>query len=113
LAPTNLARRLILLWLAGAAMRLTVLAIPPVIPLIHTDLRMTEAEVGFLIGVPLLVFALAAVPGSLLVARLGTVLTVMIGIVVTALAGASRGAAVDLWQLYAATVAMGFGIAIA
>jgi MFS transporter, CP family, cyanate transporter len=110
--PDRLMRSLGLLWLAGVAMRITVLAVPPVIPLIHADLHMTEAEVGFLVGLPLLVFALAAVPGSLLVARLGTVLTVTIGMAVTALAAAGRGAVADLWQLYAATIAMGFGIAI-
>jgi CP family cyanate transporter-like MFS transporter len=110
--PAQLMRSLGLLWLAGVAMRITVLAVPPVIPLIHADLHMTEAEVGFLVGLPLLVFALAAVPGSLLVARLGTVATVTIGMAVTALAAAGRGAVEDLWQLYAATIAMGFGIAI-
>ena len=110
--PAQLMRSLGLLWLAGVAMRITVLAVPPVIPLIHADFHMTEAEVGFLVGLPLLVFALAAVPGSLLVARLGTVLTVTIGMAVTALAAAGRGAVADLWQLYAATIVMGFGIAI-
>jgi CP family cyanate transporter-like MFS transporter len=93
-------------------MRITLLSVPPVIPLIHMDLHMTEAEVGFLVGLPLLIFALAAVPGSLLVARLGTVLTMTIGMALTALAAAGRGAAAELWQLYTATIVMGFGIAI-
>ena len=69
-----LARLLALLWLAGIATRLTILAIPPVIPLIRDELQMTEAQVGFLVALPVLMFALAAVPGSLLVARLGTIL---------------------------------------
>ena len=34
------------------------------------------------------------------------------GLFVTALAAAARGAAFDIWTLYAATVLMGFGIAI-
>src|SRR6202030_4342025 len=60
-----------LLWLAGAALRLTVLAVPPVLPAIHADLNLSETEVGILTGLPSLLFALAAVPGSLLIARLG------------------------------------------
>jgi len=48
------------LWLAGAAMRLPLLAVPPVIRLIHDDLHMTETQVGLLIGIPLLMFAIAA-----------------------------------------------------
>ena len=58
-----------LLWLAGLAMRMTLLVVPPVIPLIHEDLRMSETQIGLLIGLPLALFAIAAVPGSLLVAR--------------------------------------------
>jgi CP family cyanate transporter-like MFS transporter len=108
----QLVRQLALLWLAGIATRLTILAIPPVLPLIRDELHMTEAQVGFLVGLPVLMFALAAVPGSLLIARFGTRLTLISGIAITALAGAARGGAGDIWQLAAATVLMGFGIAI-
>ena len=58
---------LVLLWLSGAGLRITVLAIPPVIPLIHQDLHLTQAGVGFLTALPSLLFAAAAVPGSLLI----------------------------------------------
>src|SRR5712692_735966 len=108
----RLLKLLCLLWLAGMAMRVTILAVPPVIPLIRDDLRMTETEVGLLIGLPLVTWALAAVPGSLLIARWGAMLTLMAGLVVTALAAASRGAAPNVWLLYLATTVMGFGIAI-
>src|ERR1700722_3638725 len=82
------------LWLAGVAMRMTILAVPPVIPLIHDDLRMSETQVGLLIGLPLSMFAVAA------------------GMVIAALAGAARGAAVDIATLYAAAIATGFGVAV-
>jgi MFS transporter, CP family, cyanate transporter len=101
-----------LLWLAGFAMRMTLLVVPPVIPLIHEELRMSETQIGLLIGLPLALFAIAAVPGSLLVARGGAKLAVMLGMVITAFAGGLRGAAVDVLTLYAAVIAMGFGIAI-
>jgi CP family cyanate transporter-like MFS transporter len=102
-----------LLWLAGAGLRLTVLAVPPVIPLIHADLRLSETEIGVLTGLPSLLFALAAVPGSLLIARLGPVAALSIGLLVDGVASGLRGAAPSAAWLYATTIAMGAGIAVA
>jgi CP family cyanate transporter-like MFS transporter len=109
--PARLMTLLCLLWLTGVSMRVTILAVPPVIPLIHDDLHLSEAQVGFLVSLPSLVFALAAVPGSLLVHRLGTFLTLMVGMIVTAVAAAARGGA-GVWTLFGATLVMGFGVAI-
>ena len=109
---TRLVTALALLWLAGAAMRISLLAVPPVIPLMHHDLHMTETQVGVLIGLPLIMFALAAVPGSLLISRSSAVSIAIAGLVVIALASAARAAASGVWTLYAATIVMGFGIAI-
>ena len=93
-------------------MRMTILAMPPVIPLVHDELHMSETQVGLLIGLPLALFAVAAMPGSLLIARIGTSLAVVVGMVIAALAGGARGAAVDVSTLYAAAIATGFGVAI-
>jgi CP family cyanate transporter-like MFS transporter len=101
-----------LLWLAAAAMRIPLLVVPPIIPLIHDDLHMTETQVGALTGMPLIMFALAAVPGSILIARFGAILVALAGLMVTAFASAARSAAPDVWMLYLATAAMGCGIAI-
>ncbi len=106
------AKLLCLLFLAGIAMRLTLLAVPPVIPLIHEQLHMSETQIGLLIGLPLAVFAVAAVPGSLLIARIGSNLAVVLGVTAAALAGAARGAAVDVGTLYAAAIVTGLGIAV-
>jgi MFS transporter, CP family, cyanate transporter len=103
---------LCLLWLTGMAMRVAVLAVPPVIPLIRDELGMSETEVGLLIGLPIVAWAFAAVPGSLLVARLGATLTLVVGLAAAALAAAARAAAPDVWLLYLATILMGFGIAV-
>ena len=84
---------LALLWLAGAAIRIPLLAVPPVIPLIHDDLHMTETQVGLLMGLPLSMFALAATPGSLLIARFGVLGVATFGLAIVALAGAARAAA--------------------
>jgi CP family cyanate transporter-like MFS transporter len=103
---------LILLWLAGTAIRIPLLVVPPVVPLIHDDLHMSETQVGLLIGLPLVMFAVASIPGSLLIARFGLLLVATIGLFTTALASAARSTANDVWTLYAATILMGFGIAI-
>lgn len=108
----GLVRLLCLLFLAGVAMRLTLLAIPPVIPLIHQQLNMSETQIGLLVGLPLAVFAIAAVPGSLFIARVGSTTAVILGVMVAAVAGGARGAAVDVLTLYAASVVAGFGIAV-
>jgi CP family cyanate transporter-like MFS transporter len=101
-----------LLWLVGMSTRITILAVPPVIPLIRDDLRMTETQVGLLVGLPVLTWALAAIPGSLLIARLGATFTLAAGLALTGLAAAGRGAAPDVWVLYATTMLMGCGIAV-
>jgi CP family cyanate transporter-like MFS transporter len=103
---------LLLLWLAGNALRLTILAVPPVIPLIHDDLNLSATQIGVLTGLPSMLFAFAAVPGSLLIARLGVRTALVVGLSLTALGGALRGALPDVAWLYAMTIATGAGVAI-
>lgn len=103
---------LLLLWLAGNALRLTILAVPPAIPLIHDELTLSATQVGILTGLPSMLFAFAAVPGSLLIARLGVRAALVVGLSLTALGGALRGALPDVAWLYAMTIAMGAGVAI-
>lgn len=114
LPPTtrHLLLSLLLLWLAGASLRLTILAVPPVIPLIHDDLHLSETEVGILTGLPSMLLGLAAVPGSLLVARLGALSALITGLVVTAIGGALRGSLPSVAVLYATTILMGVGVAV-
>jgi len=101
-----------LLWFAGVALRLTILAVPPVIPLIHDGLRLNATQIGILTGLPSMLFAIAAVPGSLLIARLGVRTALVVGLAITAIGGALRGAIPDVMWLYATTVAMGAGVAV-
>ncbi len=103
---------LALLWFVGMALRLTLLAVPPVIPLIHDQLNLSETEVGILTGLPSMMLALAAVPGSLLIARLGVRGALVFGLLLNAMGGALRGAVPDINWLYAMTVATGAGVAI-
>jgi CP family cyanate transporter-like MFS transporter len=103
---------LMLLWLAGNALRLTLLAVPPVIPLIHDELRLSATQVGILTGLPSMLLAAAAVPGSLIIARLGVRSALVVGLLATAIGGALRGLFPDVSWLYAMTVATAAGVAV-
>jgi MFS transporter, CP family, cyanate transporter len=105
-------RPLGLLWLFGICLRLTVLAIPPVIPMIHESLRLTQAQVGALTSLPVLLFSFAAVPGAVLIARFGAASVLTGGILLAGIASALRGASFDAATLFAATFVMGVGIAV-
>ncbi len=104
--------KLCLLWLAGVALRLTLLAIPPIIPMIQRDLHLSGTEIGILSGIPPILFGAAALPGSALIARFGALSTLIAGLLVTAIASALRGAILSIWALYAATIVMSAGVAI-
>jgi MFS transporter, CP family, cyanate transporter len=103
---------LLLLWLSGACLRLTVLATPPVVPLLHADLHLSETQIGWLSSMPPMMFAIAAVPGSLLIARFGLIPALLVGLLLTGLGGAARGAIPDATFLFASTVVMAAGVAI-
>jgi MFS transporter, CP family, cyanate transporter len=85
----------LLLWLAGIALRLTILAVPPVIPLIHDELNLSATEIGILTEMSSTLFAFAAMPGSLLIARLGIRTALVVDHAFTAIDGALRGRAAE------------------
>ena len=105
-------RTQLLLWTCGASLRLTVWALPPVITIIQQDLRLSGTEVGLLYGIPAVLFAIAATPGSTLTARFGVRGTLLTGLVIAAIAGALRGATSNAWQLYLTSIVMSSGIGI-
>jgi len=109
---TRVLTSLCLLWLVGAALRLTILAVPPVIPLIHHDLNLNATQIGVLTGLPSMLLAFAAVPGSLLIARLGVRGAMIVGLALTAVGGAARGAYPDVGWLYGMTIVMAAGVAV-
>jgi MFS transporter, CP family, cyanate transporter len=103
---------LILLWLVGNALRLSILAVPPVIPALRAELHLSGTDIGVLTGLPVVLFAAAALVGSRLVARLGVVTAVVAGLLLTALGSALRGVTPDALTLLAATAVMGIGVAV-
>jgi len=103
---------LALLWLSGACLRLTVLAVPPVVPLLHADLHLSETDIGWLSSLPPMMFAIAAVPGAVLIARFGIVPALVVGLLLNAVGSAARAAFADAASLYASTIVMAAGVAI-
>jgi CP family cyanate transporter-like MFS transporter len=101
-----------LLWLAGNGLRLTVLAVPPVIAMIRDAFSLSATEVGLLSSIPPALFAVAALGGSLLVARLGVRGALIGGLALVAAGSALRGLSTRYATLFATTVIMSAGIAI-
>jgi MFS transporter, CP family, cyanate transporter len=103
---------LLTLWLSAAALRMTILALPPLLPAIHRDLGLQETLVGVLSALPVLLLAVAAVSGSLLVARVGARRSLILGLSLVAGAGALRGAGTTTPVLFLMTLLMGVGVAV-
>jgi len=99
------------LWLAGIDLRLTLLAVPPVIPLIHRDLALSESGIAALSNLPVLTLAVSSMFGGLLVGRLGARGAVIAGLWIIAFSSALRGLGPSIPMLFAMTVVMGAGIA--
>jgi MFS transporter, CP family, cyanate transporter len=102
----------VLLWLSGMCLRLTVLAIPPVVPLLHRDLHLSETGIGWLSSLPPMLFAIAAVPGALIISRFGIVSALLVGLLLNTIGSAARGAISDAAVLFASTIVMGAGVSI-
>ena len=103
---------LCLLWLVGNALRLPILAVPPVIPALRGEFNLSGTDIGILTGLPVILFAAAALVGSRLVARVGAVPAVVSGLVLTALGSTLRVFSADVMSLFGATMVMVAGVAI-
>jgi len=103
---------LALLWWAGAALRITILAVPPLILLITGELHLSATELGILSGLPMAMLAIAALPGSLLIARLGSRMALICGLLAVATGAASRGVSWDVISLYVTTIIMSAGVSV-
>jgi CP family cyanate transporter-like MFS transporter len=110
--PSSSLRPLSLLWLGGVGLRLAILAVPPVLALIISDLGLSGTEVGVLNAIPVALFALIAVPGSLLIARVGAVRALVVGLLIAAIGSALRGFALSGTTLFVATAVMAAGVAV-
>ncbi|MDQ2915625.1 MAG: MFS transporter [Pseudomonadota bacterium] len=116
MADTDIHRRPwlagLLLWLAGNGLRLTILAVPPVITMIRDDLHLSATAVGLLSSIPPAMFAIAALAGSLLVARLGVTVALVGGLLLVAGGSALRGWSPNYTVLLLTTIVMSAGVAL-
>ncbi len=102
---------LLLLWFAGAYLRIPVLAAPPLAARIGDDLALSQTAIGALTTLPVLMLALGALPGALRIAHLGARRTLVLALMAVALGSAARGLAPPASLLFAATIVMGLGVA--
>ena len=108
----GLLRPLALLWLAGVMLRLTILALPPVLPPIEADFHLRGLDIGVLAALPSLFFSLAALPGAALIGRFGATPSLLVGLFINASGAAARGFTDDVTGLEVATSVMCLGVAI-
>ena len=71
-----------------------------------------KKAVSVLTGLPVLLMAIVAIPGSLLIARLGARRALAAGLLAVAVGAALRGAGPSPATLFAMTLVMGAGVAV-
>ncbi len=106
------AKRWVALWLLGLSLRVTVLALAPLLPVVTRDLRLDQTAIGAVTTLPVLLFGLGAAIGSVVIRRVGTKHAVVLGLLLEATGGALRGVGTSTAVLFACTFVMGLGIAI-
>jgi len=111
-APARLLPVAILLWLAGAYLRIPILVAPPLAPFIGDELGLTQALSGALTTLPILMLAMGAMAGSLAIARIGPRNTLVLAMVIMVAGSAGRGLAPDTLTLLMTSAVMGLGIAM-
>ncbi len=108
----GLGRQLVLLWLAGVMLRLTILALPPVIEPVVSEFHLRGFDIGVLTALPSLFFATAAIPGAILISRYGPLPSLVFGLLLNALGAGARGFSGGVAGLAATTSLMCLGVAI-
>ncbi|KAF0281611.1 hypothetical protein BA900_08890 [Spiribacter roseus] len=101
---------MLLLWLTGLYLRLTVLVAPPLAPRIADDLNLGQAATGALTTLPILMLAVAGLGASWLISRIGARRTLITALLLVVLSSSARGLG-GVPTLFIATAVMGIAIA--
>ncbi len=104
---------LVLFVAVGANLRTILLAVPPLLPLIQRDLGLSHTSVGLVTAIPILVMGLGAWPAGALMARFGGRAAAAAGLLVTGVGAMLRASGSGALPLYAFTVVLSLGIALA
>lgn len=106
------AKVLLLLWLAGLYLRLTILVAPALAQEIAANLALTQTGVGALTTIPVFMLALGALPGAKAIARFGPRLALAMALAVVGLASLARALSPNTELLFLASAVMGLAIAV-
>ena len=101
-----------LIAIVGFNLRSVILAVPPVLPLIQHDLRLSYAATGFLTALPVLTLAVAAWPSGLLAERIGARSCVSIGLAFLGAGALLRAFWLSTFSLFLFTLLLSLGIAL-
>lgn len=101
-----------LLVLVGFNLRTVILGVPPVLPLIRSDLGLTYTATGLVTSLPVLVMGGLAWPAGIAAGRLGGRTTVALGLALLTAGGVLRAVWPSALALYALTAALSLGIAL-
>lgn len=104
---------LTLCWLAGTNLRTVLLGVPPVLPLIQRDLRLSYTEVGLVSSIPIICMGLLAWPAASLIARIGGRVAVAIGLGLLTAGAILRGVPPNAASLFLFTFVLSAGVALA
>ena len=103
---------LCILWFAGMYLRLPMLVMPPLSPVIGAELSLNLTQIGALTTIPVLMLSLGALPGSLVISRLGPLKALVLSLLLVALASSARGLAPPLVFMFLFTVVLGLAVAV-
>jgi len=88
------------------------LVIPPLSPAIGAELSLNQTQIGALTTIPVLMLSLGALPGSLVISRVGPLTTLALSLLCVALASSARGLAPPLVLMFLFTTVLGLAIAV-
>jgi len=97
------------LWLLYASFGLIVASVAPMVGLIVSDLAMSHAAMGSVMGAWQLVYIFAAVPCGVLLDRIGGRHALLLGAMLISASAIGRALAVDYWSLLLAVMLFGVG----
>lgn len=97
------------LWLVYGSFGITISSIAPLVAPIERDLDMSHAAMGSIMGAWQLIYIAAAIPGGILLDRIGGRYALLIGVLLIAISGFGRTIAQDYWGLLLAVMIFGVG----
>ena len=103
----------VLVLFVGVNLRTSILAVPPLLAIISTDLNLNHSQTGLLTSLPSLMMGLGAWPAGRVAARIGGRMSVVLGLALATLGTVARGLWPTTIGLYVFTAALAAGIAVA